>query len=1040
VKKEEDPPENAIVYFYPPSASIEDRISICGQLIGMSHFMHGFVGVRPALCKLQTEKVATVHSGQYTLALGGNLSEPDSLLIRQLETLQSIFHFYHGSLERIRMMCGSHKIFLTWMNVIWDCYLHFVRHYGDFLPGVFDPLPFLDLPKRVAATCFSKASYILQACQRRQHILGGCILYSNSILCTQLEPSITERLLLLKPNQKNHPARPVKSACDLPFGVRILNAFLTLTEYQHLRDALAESAYRQPSSSHSSGTFPDLFATSSGIRDSSGRQIDESHLKSLRDPSPQVTSGNRSPQVTSDSRAIDSREYLESIGREGNSKENLVRVVASGAPVGTGEDAVIREEIKHIDGNSGMADGKDSKSQSQCKTESLTSFSVDPSFVEHTLSDKRDVGGDTTTAEGEGKTKSENDNSERKSCVFAGNKDEENDTDKNENSRTDQTEGTNSTAVFDSSSCDSGLSNDVSLTMEAIDVAGLKILEYSSSQCQGQQCGEAKVKCKPGIWRTGAMSNESNYTTSDSAGNGETNICSLVLEDLIRKVVEEVDKENFDLKSESSESVVGHATCCEVCTNAQKSCYRSGGRDEPCESKENACHAQGNKSLSNRDHRSIEHDLKKENVNFSRDIRGTDLRHSNGKETSFKSLTNAADFANDTNPNSENGLINDMIRTGKHATDPLKSDRSNGEETSCRESPRPADFAENCLPIDANPDKKSSRSDLIKTPIVCDSFSIRNLNVQSEKLLEKSFACMDAFADAEIPECEANVSTPPSNPNGSTRTLDATASFISAKSDSEIFVANGQEGIASSGGLEAPVDQALEEVEEQEEEEEEEEEESWEWFEPPLGDIHSSSLAEVEGEEELLFEEEGGGESVNQVESLTHVNLYVQAHSNVVLILLTEEGLHSDCNSIKALWETSLNQLGELEFLVKQSLGDEPIPAYSDEYSFLVYDSFERNMTQGNLDELVYQVDHSFCETTKVLHEQFENCSTLKDVTIRSRSSTVYGKQNLGRGTYFHLKGSPKTLQGVPSPRDPILKLERRATKVLHKEHGINVF
>ena len=681
-------------------------------------------------------------------------------------------------------------------------------------------------------------------------------------------------------------------ACDLPFGVRILNAFLTLTEYQHLRDALAESAYRQPSSSHSSGTFPDLFATSSGIRDSSGRQIDESDLKSLRDPSPQVTSGNRSPHVTSDSRAIDSRECLESIGREGNSKENLVRVVASGAPVGKGEDAVIRDELTHIDGNSGIADGKESKSQSQCKTESLTSFSVDPSFVEHTLSDKRDVGGDTTTAEREGKTKSENDNSERKSCVFAWNRDEENGTDKNEDSTTDQTEGTNSTAVCDSSSCESGLSNDVSLTMEAIDVAGLKIIEYSSSQCQGQQCGEDKDKCKPGIWRTGAMSNESNYTTSDSAGNDETNICSLVLEDLIRKIVEEVDKENFDLKSESSESVVGYAACCEACANAQKSCYCSGGRDKPRESKENACHVQGNKSLSNRDHRSVEYDLKKNKVDFPRDIRETDLRHSKVKETSFKSSPNAADFVNDTNPNSENGLINDMIRTpllskdsfsngnsrsdehvllketmdipaGKHATDPLKSDRSNGEETSCKESPRTADFAENCLPIDANPDKdNSSRSDLIKTPIVCDSFSIRNLNVQSEKLLEKSFACMDAFADAEIPECEAIVSTPPSNPNGSTRTLDATASFVSAKSDSEIFVANGQEGIASFGGLEAPVDQALEEVEEQEEEEEEE---SWEWFEPPLGDIHSSSLAEMEGEEELLFEEEGGGESVNQV-------------------------------------------------------------------------------------------------------------------------------------------------------------------------------
>ena len=37
----------------------------------------------------------------------------------------------------------------------------------------------------------------------------------------------------------------------------------------------------------------------------------------------------------------------------------------------------------------------------------------------------------------------------------------------------------------------------------------------------------------------------------------------------------------------------------------------------------------------------------------------------------------------------------------------------------------------------------------------------------------------------------------------------------------------------------------------------------------------------------------------------------------------------------------------------------------------------------GNLDELVHQVDHLFCETTQVLHEQFENCSTLKDVLLR---------------------------------------------------------
>ena len=36
------------------------------------------------------------------------------------------------------------------------------------------------------------------------------------------------------------------------------------------------------------------------------------------------------------------------------------------------------------------------------------------------------------------------------------------------------------------------------------------------------------------------------------------------------------------------------------------------------------------------------------------------------------------------------------------------------------------------------------------------------------------------------------------------------------------------------------------------------------------------------------------------------MNLYVQAHSKVVLILLAEEGLSTDCNSIKALVSVDL--------------------------------------------------------------------------------------------------------------------------------------
>lgn len=661
-----------------------------------------------------------------------------------------------------------------------------------------------------------------------------------------------------------------------------MNAFLTLTEYQDLYDALAESAYRQPFSNHSSGTFPDLYATlSTDNRDSPVGQINESDDNHLSDPS---------PQAISDNRGIDPSKGFGTTRREGTFTEILARGVPSATPVGTGENSE-----RHTDGNSGITDGKKSNLQSQFKTESSFTLGVDSSFVEHTLSGENDIGSVTTLRGREDKSKNGNENIERETCVFAENRDEEDVTVKNEDITTDQTEATNSTVVFDSSSCESELSNDVSLTMDTIDVAGLKIVEHSSSQCQGQQCGEGKNERKPGISSTGSTSNDSNCTSTEPSGIDDIEICSLVLEDLIRKIVEKLDKENFDLNSESSGGVVGFAACCKACANSENSCYCSDVSTEPCKSLENPCHAQANESFTNRDHRSVEHDLGMEKVDFPRDIQETDLPQSgrtNGAETSFKSSPNTANFVkSDKNPN---GLRNDLIAThlvsnevfsngssrsvetdqGRervdvpadiYTTDQLKSDRGNGEEASFVKPPRTAGLAENRQPIDTKPDKdNSSRTELIKTPMVCDSFPVRNLNVGSEKFLEKSFVCVDTCTDAKISGCEVNISTLPSNP------VDAIASFILGESDTEIFVANGRE--ASSEGLEVPVDQALEEVEEEEEEEkekekekEQEEQESSEWFEPPLGDVHASSLAEVEGEGELLFEEEGGGEVVNQV-------------------------------------------------------------------------------------------------------------------------------------------------------------------------------
>ncbi|CAH3029948.1 unnamed protein product [Porites evermanni] len=1145
VKKEADPPENAIVYFYPPSASIEDRISICGQLIGMSHFIHGFIGSRPALCKMQTEKVATVHSGKYTLALGGSLGEPDSLLIRQLETLFSLFTFYHGSLERVRMMCETQKQFLTRMNIIWDCYLHFVRHYGDFLPGVFDPLPFLDLPKRVAATCFTKASYILQACQRRKHILGGCILYSNSILCTQFEPSITERLILLKPNQSNLPARPVKTEHVLPFGVRILNAFLTLSEYLNLYDALSESAYRQSVRSDSTGAFPDMYTgphspetcrnpsedlgghklqqhSSGDVASSNECSVGESAEK--KSDSDKNCPENEVSAVPSDARGghmlqvekrgVDSEvvtitrgtEPLSSVKCKDESSEEVtwktqgdgvsnisvehshefggrnrhvvitgVEEIESGSralKAETGEESNecvvgnkasdtkderneveapthLRSEVKHNETEAGSGVVTDRTKVDKRKNEVLDFL------TRKRIGGKKDKGNaviareiekpetDVSTAspqervEGEGGANDTTSVRTKESSTGAFSKPEHRAMEKGDAlSMAFDTRSCESlydigvrSMAFDSS-CESNLSS-VSLTMETVDVLRIKVVECSGTRFDKQERCEREQEKNTSV--ASSTTDDSTCGIVGSSENEETR--SPVLNGLIPKVFQIFEDGNVDRKSLKSSS--GSEKCCQACA-----------------------------------------DLKKSSTYISTDSNVRGSHEDGGEVRSKETCTNKDPSSVETD--SESGsedLLPDDQETDFSETNPRDGERTNCGTDTDTDTPSSVEVKENsCKGL-------ASRNELINTPVVRDSFAVRNLNSRSpEKFLEKSFVATAEDLKAErsdTPNVGANgkcsslvendsyeetsesrktqgnvsenpvssvlvddrMSVPRSENEGTAKNASEilhsngasnaevdggnppTESLNHIEYDSEIHITNGHEGPAAIGVVGMPVDSAQEEIEGSSHDQ---------WQEPQF-----PVQPEDDEGEALWFEEEG--DDINQVEGLTHVNLYVQAHSKVVLILLAEEGLNTDCKAIKALWETSLNQLGELEFLVKQSSGDKPATPHSDEYSFLVYDGFERNM-KGNLDELVHQVDHLFCETTQVLHEQFENCSTLKDVLLRNRSSTVYGKHNLGRGTYFHWKSPYRTNHGVPSCRDPFLKLEKRAAKVLNKDHGVNVF
>ncbi|XP_028415224.1 uncharacterized protein LOC114538272 [Dendronephthya gigantea] len=247
LQKEEDLLEDAIIYFYPHSMPIDNQCRLCGQLMGLVQFTDSVFGSCPALFRFDNEKIAVKHVGKYSLALAGNSFEPDSALLATVDRLYFLFAFYHGSINQVELECDNDREkFIPEIHVIWEQYLAFIRNYGDNLPSVFNPIPYLPL-KNDLNFYFLKASHILESCQRRPQIIAGAILYNRFILCSHLTDPITRCLLLLKPNQEHHPAMPIETGYQLPFGVRLFNVYLTRNDLTEILVNNENSPYQSPS-------------------------------------------------------------------------------------------------------------------------------------------------------------------------------------------------------------------------------------------------------------------------------------------------------------------------------------------------------------------------------------------------------------------------------------------------------------------------------------------------------------------------------------------------------------------------------------------------------------------------------------------------------------------------------------------------------------------------------------------------------------------------------------------------------------------------
>ena len=602
----------------------------------------------------------------------------------------------------------------------------------------------------------------------------------------------------------------------LPFGVRILNAFLTLSEYLNLYDALSESAYRQSVRSDSTGAFPDMYTrphspeTSRNpsedlggdkLQQHSSGDVASSHESSVGEsPEKKSDSDKNCPEnevsaVASDApgghmlqaekRRVDSEgvtvtrgtEPLSSVKCKDESSEEAtwktrgggvsnisvedshefggrnrhvvikgVEEIESGSralKAETGEESdeclvsVLADDKRTENEENGIktSETKDERSEVEVRThlrsevkqneiEAGSGVVTNRTKVDKRKNDALDfltrkrIGGkkdkgDAKAVIAREKEKAEKDGSTASPQERAGGEGGVNETisvttkessvgafSKPEHRAIEKGDALNTafdtrsceslydigvrSMAFDSS-CESNLSS-VSLTMETVDVLRIKVVECSGARfdkqerCEREQDKNTSVPC--------STTDDSKCGIVGSSENEET--CSPVLNGLIPKVFQIFEDGNVDRKSLKSSS--GSEKCCQACADVKKSSTYISTDSNVRGSHEDGGEVRGKETCTNKDPSSVETDSESGSEDLLPDDQETDFDETNQRD---------GDRAN--------------CGTGTDTPSSVEV-----KENSCK--------------------GLASRNELIKTPIVCDSFAVRNLNSRSpEKFLEKSF-------------------------------------------------------------------------------------------------------------------------------------------------------------------------------------------------------------------------------------------------------------------------------------------------------------
>jgi hypothetical protein len=138
---EADDPQDAIVYFHPSWVSEQQRLALCGQLMGATHFFLASFSCPRLICLSSGHfAVRQCGSGRFVLVVGADRATP--LLQRRADALVAMLRLFHGGLDEVAAGCDR-PLLLARLQDILDTLVPLAHKFGD----LFGHQPALLLPK-----------------------------------------------------------------------------------------------------------------------------------------------------------------------------------------------------------------------------------------------------------------------------------------------------------------------------------------------------------------------------------------------------------------------------------------------------------------------------------------------------------------------------------------------------------------------------------------------------------------------------------------------------------------------------------------------------------------------------------------------------------------------------------------------------------------------------------------------------------------------------------------------------------------------------